>query len=296
MSQLRTLLLERSRPDAEAHITARTRSQYLGRGTVLCQVLGELKLFVIGEDIGFSPHMIFEGYWEFWLTRHFAAAIRAGDTVIDIGANLGYYTLLAADLVGQSGRVVAIEPNPQVFARLSASIAVNGFSAHTSARNVALAAAGEHGTRPFFVPAGEPKNGRFVAPGEDPGRLAAHGAVSDVTLGRINPDDFERVDFIKIDVEGAELAVLDHLRPLLDKFRPKVVCEVNFARGYGWDDVTAAFGTNALAFLDFDSKIKPLTRAMAETQQWGEDWLVCVDLAAAADQKIAVAATEEGDA
>jgi FkbM family methyltransferase len=277
MSKLRSLLLDRSRPSAEAHFASRTRSQYLGDGTLLCKVLGGLKLFVIGDDVGFSPHMIFEGYWEYWLTRHFAATIRPGDTVIDVGANLGYYTLLAADLVGETGHVVAIEPNPEVFRRLAASVRVNGFAGRTSTRNVALAAAGEGGTRPFFVPAGEPKNGRFVGAGEDPAWLAAHGKLFDVALGRINPDEFERVDFIKIDVEGAELAVLDHLRPVIERFRPKVVCEVNFARGYGWDELVEAFGTEALSFLDYDSSVKPLTRAIAETQQKGEDWLVYIN-------------------
>lgn len=279
MSSLRQILLNQNRPTAEKHFAARTRSQYLGNGTLLCQVLGELKLFVIGDDVGFSPHMIFEGYWEFWLTRHFAEVIRPGDTVLDIGANLGYYTLLAADLVGPEGRVVAIEPNPEVFRRLSASIAVNGFTSRTSAHNVALAGPGETGERAFFVPTGEPKNGRFLGLQEDPDHLADHGVVSEVALGRIDPDAFERVDFIKIDVEGAELAVLEHLRPVLEKFRPKVVCEVNFQRGYSWDDVVAAFGTDALSHLDFHSRLKPLTREMAETEQLGEDWLVCIDLA-----------------
>ena len=294
MSQLRSILLRQGRPAAEEYFTTRTRSQYLGKGTLLCQVLGGLKLFVLGDDVGFSPHMIFEGYWEFWLTRHFAEAIRPGDTVIDVGANLGYYTVLAADLVGPEGRVVAIEPNPEVFRRLSASIAVNGFSPRTSARNVALAGPGESGKRAFFVPAGEPKNGRFVGPQEHPDWLAGHGTVSEVALGRIDPDSFDRVDFIKIDVEGAELAVLEHLRPVLEKFRPKVVCEVNFARGYGWDDVVAAFGTEALCFLDFDSVVKPLTRDMAETLQQGEDWLVCVDLARADRCAMAPAIAEQG--
>jgi FkbM family methyltransferase len=279
MSQLRPILLKQNRPDAEQHFTARTRSQYLGNGTLLCQVLGGLKLFVIGDDVGFSPHMIFEGYWEFWLTRHFAEVIRPGDTVLDIGANLGYYTLLAADLVGAAGQVVAIEPNPEVFRRLSASIAVNGFTQRTSARNVALAGPDETGKRAFFVPTGEPKNGRFVGAQESAEYLADHGTVTEVELGRIDPAAFDRVDFIKIDVEGAELAVLEHLRPVLEKFRPKVVCEVNFQRGYGWDDVVAAFGTDQLSYLDFHSTVKPLTREMAETQQPGEDWLVCVDFA-----------------
>jgi FkbM family methyltransferase len=281
MSKFRPILLEKNRPEAEHHFEARSRSQYLGNGTLLCRVLGELKMFVIGDDIGFSPHMIFEGYWEYWLTRHFAEVIRPGDTVLDIGANLGYYTLLAADLVGSTGQVVAIEPNPEVFRRLSASIAVNGFAPRTIARNVALAGPDETGNRAFFVPTSEPKNGRFVGPEESTEYLTDHGMVTEVKLGRIASEGFDRVDFVKIDVEGAEIAVLEHLRPVLEKFRPKVVCEVNFLRGYGWDDVVAAFGTDALNYLDFHSSIRPLTREMAETQQLGEDWLVCVDLALA---------------
>ena len=78
--------------------------------------------------------------------------------------------------------------------------------------------------------------------------------------------------------------MLEHLRPVLEKFRPKVVCEVNFQRGYGWDDVVAAFGTDQLSYLDFHSTVKPLTREMAETQQPGEDWLVCVDFARVANR------------
>lgn len=294
MSQLRSILLSQSRPASEEYFTARTRSQYLGKSTLLCQVLGGLKLYVIGDDIGFSPHMIFEGYWEFWLTRYFAEVIRQGDTVIDIGANLGYYTMLAADLVGPEGRVIAIEPNPEVFRRLSASIAINGFEPRTSARNVAIAKPDETGSRAFFVPTGEPKNGRFVGDNEDPALLANHGSVSEVELGHIDPDAFVRVDFIKIDVEGAELAVLENLRPVLEKFQPKVVCEVNFKRGYSWDDVVAAFGTDALCFLDFDSMVKPLTRVMVETMQPGEDWLVCVDLAKVGQGGSLMAMAEQG--
>lgn len=279
MTDLRSLLLEKNRPVAEQHIREKTRSQYLGNGSILCQILGDKKLFVMGDDVGFSPHMIFEGYWEFWLTQLFARVINPGDTVIDIGANLGYYTILAADLVGSEGRVVAIEPNPEVFRKLSASISVNGFAPRVSARNVALAAPGESGQRLFFVPQGEPKNGRFLVPGEDVERLAANGTVSEVALGQVDFRELEKVDFIKIDVEGAELAVLEHLRPVIEKFRPKLVCEVNFRRGYSYDQLIAALGTDRLKYLDFHGKLHPLTLEMCENEQVGEDWLVYVDFA-----------------
>jgi hypothetical protein len=79
----------------------------------------------------------------------------------------------------------AIEPNPEVFCRFSASIAVNGFSSRASARNVALAGSDEPGKRAFFVPTDEPKNGRFVGLQEDSEHFADRGVVSEVALGRV---------------------------------------------------------------------------------------------------------------
>ncbi len=277
MTDPRSLFLKLNRIAAEKYISSRTRSQYLGNGTVLCQVLGSQKMFVIGNDVGLSPHMIFEGYWEFWLSKHFAREISDGATVIDIGANLGYYTLLAASLVGSGGRVVAVEPNPQVFRLLSNSIAVNGYSGRVDAMNVALADREQSGEVDFFVPFAEPKNGRFVEPNADLEHLRKFGEVFQVKLGMLDPDKYERVDFIKIDVEGAELAVLRHLQPIIARFSPKIICEVNFARGYRYDDLIAILGTDCLQYLDFHSDVRPLTREMCETQQVGEDWLVWVD-------------------
>lgn len=279
MTDLKTLFLKKDRPTAELYISARTRSQYLGQGSILCQILGDKKLFVLGDDLGFSPHMIFEGYWEFWLTKHFARMIKPGDTVIDIGANLGYYTILAADLVGEGGKVVAIEPNPEVFRRMAASVAVNGYAARVDARNVALSDRATTGKAGFFVPRGEPKNGCFIGPGADKTRLSGLGEVFDVELGALLADRFERVDFVKIDVEGAELGVLRHLAPIMQHHRPKIVCEVNFARGYSYDEVIAAIGTDALSYIDFHGDVQKLTRELANTTKIAEDWLVYVDLA-----------------
>lgn len=75
-----------------------------------------------------------------------------------------------------------------------------------------------------------------------------------------------------------------------------MLAAANAARGYTWDDVVAALGTEALMFLDFDSTIKPLTRAMAETRQWGEDWLVCVNLAQVAGPVCASVGADNGAA
>jgi len=276
MDNLRKTILTMSRSAVEQYFADATRSQYLGNNTILCKILGNKKFFAMADDVGFSSHMIFDGYWEYWLTQHFCEVIQPGDTVLDIGANLGYYSLIAADLVGPSGRVVAIEPNPHVFNLLSKTMQVNGYARHVTLRNHALGSHGAGSEHPFFVPTSEPKNGRFVDAHEDMAFLQAHGTVFDVRLGNLADEHFDRVDFIKIDVEGAEIDILHQLRPIIETYRPRIVCEVNFARGYSYADVREAMlQTGELQHLDFDAVVKPLTEHMVQSERIGDDWLVC---------------------
>lgn len=276
MRPLREILCDYSRAESEALMSGLTRSQYLGRNRVLCSILGGRKFFAIADDVGFSTHMISDGFWEFWLSRCFARHIRPGDTVLDVGANLGYYTLIAAELAGAQGRVIAIEPNPSVYSFLCDTISVNGFSSRVTALNAAIGGRQRETLAPFFVPNGEPKNGRFLMAGEDARRLSAVGEVFSVRTLHTVPVDSGRVDFIKIDVEGAELEVLASLAALMETHRPKIVCEVNFARGYGYDDVARFLGHGSeLRYLDYDSEIRPLTRHMADSERIAEDWLIC---------------------
>ncbi len=275
---LKSALKRNKRSDMEAYFSTATRSVYLGEDRVLAQILGKFKFFCIASDVGFSPHMIFDGYWEYWLTMHFAAAIKPGDVVLDIGANLGYYTLLAADFVGPAGQVFAYEPNPRVFQYLRDTTGVNGFAQRVRLHNVALSDRVRAGGASFFVPRGEPKNGRFTLDRETPDLLKQHGDVFTVSVDTLNADSFERVDFIKIDVEGAEMAVLNGLSPLIEKFRPQIVCEVNFARGYSYADVFERLHTNGQLFhLDYDAVVKPLTEDMVKSERRNDDWLICTN-------------------
>ncbi|MEM1051509.1 MAG: FkbM family methyltransferase, partial [Pseudomonadota bacterium] len=102
------------RKSVQRFFRLRTNTTYLGRDRVLCRVLGNFKFLGLGNDLSLTPYMIADGYWEYWLSKHFARVINKGDTILDIGANLGYYSILAGALTGKHGRVVAVEPNPEL--------------------------------------------------------------------------------------------------------------------------------------------------------------------------------------
>jgi FkbM family methyltransferase len=161
-----------------------------------------------------------DGYWEMWVTEAIAQLVHPGMVVADIGANLGYFTLLLADLVGPEGRVHAFEPNPRMTERLARSLDVNGFLARTAIHNVALGAAdGEKMV--FVVPPSEPKNA-YLRPCPD--ETAGDGDGDIVETRRLDSrGDWAAIDFAKIDVEGAEELVWAGAAGLLEAERLRTV-------------------------------------------------------------------------
>ncbi|WP_135468139.1 FkbM family methyltransferase [Crenalkalicoccus roseus] len=210
-AQLRDL---RDRVAAEGLMRARCMVVPVDAQTALCRVLGRYKMYVDLRDTGFVPHLMFEGYWEYWLTDFMWRNVRPGQVALDLGANHGYYTILLADLVGAEGAVHAFEPNPRLAELLRLNVSVNGFW-HV-ARVHAAAVADRAGVLPFLVPLRDPKNACLVEPGQaarelDPALFARH-EVPALTLDEAVPG---RADFVKIDVEGAEEAVWRGMQRLI---------------------------------------------------------------------------------
>lgn len=273
--ELGEILRIHSRGECESRIRQNTRFVYLGDRKILCIILGRYKFFVRSDDVGFSPHIILDGFWEFWLTQFMAQIVRRGDHVLDIGANHGYYSILLSDLVAEAGMVYAVEPNPSIYELLHDSLAINGFAGRSKCLNIALSNDVETTEKDFFVPKGEPKNGRFLYPGESPEALKPFGETLKVPSRKLRANEFERLDFVKIDVEGAELLVLESLRDVIETHNPKMVIEVNFGRGYTYQDIVdATQAGESLMHLDFDGNIKELSRGMSESERIGDDWLI----------------------
>lgn len=192
-------LLHGNRQANEAWIRSQCNVAYLGDNTVMCRSLGRYKMLVDTTDYGLAPHIMLDGYWEMWVTEVIARELRAGMVVADIGANIGYFTLLMAEMVGSSGRVHAFEPNPAVSRLLHRSLDVNGFLDRVQLHETALADT-DGATLTFVVPDNEPKNGH-LQPLIDPA-TTDYATVQTTRLD--SRPEWREIEFAKIDVEGAE--------------------------------------------------------------------------------------------
>jgi len=175
-----------------------------------------------------QSRVYFFGVWEPQITSFMRQRLSPGDTFIDVGANVGYYTLLAASIVGDNGKVCAIEASPSIFKRLQYNVSLNPF------HNIELlnvAASDRIGVLKIFL---GPQNNICLTTtdaceAERRGnQLEAqvrarplHAIVKEKTLLRVR--------LIKIDVEGAELSVIRGIARLLPSFsdRTEWVLEVN---------------------------------------------------------------------
>jgi FkbM family methyltransferase len=250
------LLGTRSRDENEATIRRLCATVPVSGDAVLCRALGRYKMYVDPNDEGLSPHLMLDGLWEVWVTEAILGFVRSGMTAIDVGANLGYYTMLLADLVGADGRVYAAEPNPRMLSLLTRSLRINGYTARVSLCPDPLSArAGEQVV--LRVPAGLPQNAYIGAPGGD---LPAGHALTTSTLDDLVGDG--PVDFIKIDAEGAEQAIWQGMTRILARHDPLVVF-IEFtpdrypdAAGFLNQLLETGF---ALAIIDHRQGVQPVT-------------------------------------
>lgn len=154
---------------------------------------GETRLLSPYEDEAFESALV-------------ARMLQGGEVFIDVGANRGWYTLLAARRVGKGGRVVAVEPDRRMVRRLRRLAAVNGIEERVRILPVALGAA--TGTARFVL-AAEPSLSHLLSPGAGAGGAGAANPIEAVDFpGLVALAGLAAVDFLKLDIEGQEPEVL----------------------------------------------------------------------------------------
>jgi FkbM family methyltransferase len=208
-------------------------------------VLGVPVTVDIGDRTG-RLHHFYGSVYEPLLTRAIVECLSPGDVFLDVGANIGFFSVLAAKRVGPAGRVIAFEPHPEARAALGQLVAANGLTGRIDVVDAAVGASRQDvrlfvtldptlsTVDPSRAPLGDayPFTRTIDVPMVSlDGWLAAH------------PDLRARVRAFKIDVEGAEADVVDGLAETLQATPPAFIfCETSpgspadamlRARGYG---------------------------------------------------------------
>lgn len=184
------------------------------KGMVLPILQGKLK----GRKwvVGAGEHGYWLGSYEIHKRMAFEARIPSGAVVYDIGANVGFYSMLAGELVGDSGHVYAFEPSPRNVSFIEKHIRLNYYEHIT----VFEAAVSDHTGEAFF------DLGASIATGHltDQGTLRVDLVCLDDLLAQ---NKLRPPDFLKVDVEGAEYDVLRGARQLLAAHRPVIFLDTH---------------------------------------------------------------------
>jgi len=175
------------------------------------------KMYLDSKD---TLQLSFSGVHERFTTQFVMQEIKKGDVVLDIGANIGYYTLIFAKLVGDNGKVFAFEPEPNNFALLKKNVEINGY------HNVVLiekAVSNKNGKTRLYLAKENLGDHRIYESEVIIGRNSIE--IDTVRLDDYFKDYEEKIDFIKMDIQGAEPAAFEGMIRLLEKKHPKLLTE-----------------------------------------------------------------------
>jgi len=139
-------------------------------------------------------------------TEVFKKEIEKGDTVLDLGSHIGYYTLIAAELVGEKGKVFAFEPEPTNFVLLKKNIKINNYQ---NVIPVQKAVSNKNGKGRLYLKEKKTQNRIYDSQENDPF----------IEIETVRLEDYikERVDFIKMDIEGSEVMAINGMIALFQK-------------------------------------------------------------------------------
>ncbi len=174
---------------------------------------------------GISKTLAIRGIREVGHTELVKDELNEGMVVVDIGANIGYYALIEASIVGKNGKVYAIEPDPRNFETLKSNIELNGFSDIIEISQMAVS--DFSGMSKFYLSEATNLNTAF-----DPENCSVslkHKVDKVIDIENVSLDDFmkdrEQVNFIRMDIEGFEV---EAFRGMLNTLATSHSCKILF--------------------------------------------------------------------
>ena len=171
------------------------------------------KMIVDAKD---SLRLLVKGVYEPFETELVRRELKPGDVVLDLGANIGYYTLLCAKLVGQAGKVFAFEPDPDNFAILERNVELNEYENVVA---VQAAVSNSSGTASLHLASENKGDHRLYGSQDDRPTIE----VETLRLDEYLSDYSGPIDFVKVDIQGAEGMALEGMHETLLRTKPRIL-------------------------------------------------------------------------
>ena len=180
-------------------------------------VIDGIKMYV-GNDYNISRSLLVKGTYEPEETKIFKENIEEGMIVIDIGANIGYYTLIASKLVGDKGKVYAFEPDIRSYNLLVKNIKINKCN---NVIPILKAVSNKSGNSTLFI-------NNLEATSSSLSKENCRNRTNSIKVKTVTLDEsFGKIDIIKMDVEGAERIIIEGGKRVLKNNNLKILMEFN---------------------------------------------------------------------
>lgn len=192
-------------------------------------------IYLNNEDPNIAPAII-NGSFEKDIVRFVKRNLKKNMTFLDVGANVGFYSFLASSIVGDNGKIIAIEPNLENVKLMYMTMVENSYK---NIKLLPLAAGDENG---FMLLNVSYSNGTTSKNINSKSMFLNSIIVPSLKLDNIIN---EKIDFMKIDVEGAEFMVLNGLKHNLEIYKPIIISE------FSPNSMPGISGVTGIEYLDF---------------------------------------------
>lgn len=172
------------------------------------------KIYIDKHDTTISQELLLSKKWEEFELSQFCKTIHPGDTVLDIGAHIGIYTLMAASIVGENGKVFAFEPDKKNFMLLQKNIVVNGY------KNVVLinkAISDSNKMLDFYINPENTGDHRAYFSDNTWEKVTVEAITLDDYFMKEYPEYISKINVIKIDIQGSEYFALRGAKRIFSK-------------------------------------------------------------------------------
>jgi FkbM family methyltransferase len=200
---------------------ARGLEQFTQKRWVAAPVMGDTRLLWINLADRFVSLGCLQDSYERMETDFLRRVLKAGDTFLDIGANVGWFSILASTIVGAEGAIHAFEPRPEIASYLQRSVELNDLGAMITVHTIGLS--NQPGTETLVWNEDSDNSGTATF-GRDEDWLGF--TKQSIEVRRFDDLGIAGVDVVKIDVEGAEFLAMQGAAAMLSRDKPIILSEV----------------------------------------------------------------------